>query len=193
MGVPVRLLRQFGWLTVVFALLGTSRAARADQSVFADFDGDGRRDEARVDDLHRRTVNVWLSATQRNRVLRTTRPILQLAAGDLDGDGRAELLAAGGDHGLVVWKTHHQSKFRLFRSKPLLPRSIRVPSRRLAHGPSDPVVIEPAGWSPDFLGVNRFDLSRPGPSIVRASSADPVAARSRRDAPSATRGPPVHS
>jgi hypothetical protein len=193
MGVPVRLLRQFGWLAVVCALLGAPRAARAEQSVFADFDGDGRRDEARVDDYHRRTVSVWLSATQRSRVLRTARPILQLAAGDLDGDGRAELVAAGGDPGLVVWKTNHKSKFKLVRSKPLLPRSLRMPSRQLAHGPIDPVVIESGGWSPDLLGVQRFDLSRPGPSIVRVSLADHVAARSRRDAPAATRGPPAHS
>jgi len=193
MGVPVRLLRQFGWLAVVCALLAAPRAARADQSVFADFDGDGRRDEARVDELQRRTVNVWLSATQRSRVLRTARPILQLAAGDLDGDGRAELVAAGGDRGLVVWKANHKSKFKLVRSKQLAPRSLRGPSRRLAHGPIDPVVIETAGWSPDLLGVQRFDLSRPGPSIVRVLPADPVAARSRRDAPAATRGPPAHS
>src|SRR5262245_1206456 len=112
MGVPVRLLRQFGWLAVVGGLLAAPRAARADQSVFADFDGDGRCDEARLDDVHRRTVNVWLSATQRSRVLRAARPILQLAAGDLDGDGRAELLAAGLDRGLVVWKAHHRSKFK---------------------------------------------------------------------------------
>jgi hypothetical protein len=193
MGVLPQLLRRFGWLVVICGLLGTPRAASADQSVFADFDGDGRRDEARVDPSLGRTVHVWVSATDRVRHLHVDRPVLQLAAGDLDGDGRAELLAAGRDQGVVVWKANHQSKFKLFRSRPNGFRPVLGPPRRLHSAPLAPLVVESTDDCHVFDDVRPFLISRSDCSLVRAWSADQFAASSRGHMPAPPRGPPIDS
>jgi hypothetical protein len=95
-----RLRHPLWWMWL--GLLLAARPAAADTQVVADFDGDGEQDRAVVD--HRATtIRVWLSDSGRTEVIRSRSRHVQLAARDLDGDHRAELLVAGPKARLHVW------------------------------------------------------------------------------------------
>jgi hypothetical protein len=114
------------WLLGVVLLLGAPAAAAADSVVFADFDGDGQRDHAELSRREPSAIHVWLSTTQTIWVVRSATPVLDLAARDLDGDRRAELIATNASAGLQIWSDRHTG-FAPFHLK----RVARVPHVRL--------------------------------------------------------------
>ncbi len=112
-------------------LLFAGFASAADPSLSADFDGDGHRDHAVLDHTEPSVLHVWLSATNVTATLRSQTPIIHLAATDLDGDRRFELIA-GDRTGLKVWtKTHHD--FRSYRPHHAAPVALTSPSHRALH------------------------------------------------------------
>jgi hypothetical protein len=105
-------------LSLVFlALLFTPRLTWADTGVTADFDGDGRQDRVIVDQ-RAAAVRVWLSDSRRISTIGSISSAARLAARDLDGDRRDELLVAGGPNGLQVWTVRAAGRFALFPARP---------------------------------------------------------------------------
>lgn len=84
-------------------LILAQAAAAADQNVVADFDGDGRRDNATLDQRGPSSViRVWLSSTRAVAIIGSPTPIMGIVARDLDGDHRDELVGAATTR-LKVW------------------------------------------------------------------------------------------
>jgi hypothetical protein len=94
------------------------RIGFADQQVHADFDGDGQLDRAQMQSSG---VVVWLSKARVFSALRGSGHPVQLAAVDIDRDGRPELVALDAATGLQVWKAHKSGKLHPYRQKPALP------------------------------------------------------------------------
>jgi hypothetical protein len=114
--------------------------AFAGPAVVADFDGDGQRDRATLDSHQPSLLRVWLSTTQTTSILNAGSPILGVAARDLDGDRRDELMA-GGTSGLHVWTTRRKG-LRPFPARPVPPRPVGSPSRdRVDDGPEDALAV----------------------------------------------------
>ena len=111
-----RILRRRLSLLSVFLLLGMPVASAAGPSVVADFDGDGLRDHAELCLREPSQIHIWLSGTQRTWTLRSATPILSLAASDLDGDRKAELIASGPSTGLQIW-TGRRGRLTPFHSR----------------------------------------------------------------------------
>src|SRR5512133_1803321 len=97
----VRIMRRTAWLICACLALSATAAVAASPLV-GDFDGDGRRDHATFERQDPSTLRVWLSATRTTAILQARSPILALAARDLDGDHRDELIASGAS-GLQIW------------------------------------------------------------------------------------------
>lgn len=131
--------RRIGWLVLVLGLMLWPRASFADQQVYADFDGDGRRDHATFDPAHASVLRVWLSSNQRAGVLHSRLHLLRLAAVDLDGDGHPELIATDRRAGLHIWKAG-SGRFRPYRHRhPGTPRvAHRAPGKTVEDDPSSP-------------------------------------------------------
>lgn len=123
-----RNLRLLGLLWLMLATVApTARAL--ENGVSGDFDGDGKRDRAVVDRHEPSVIRVWLSKTRRTDLVRARTAVAAIAATDLDGDRRAELIARGGARtGLQVWTREH-SRFRAFGGKGGTPRALPAPVR----------------------------------------------------------------
>jgi hypothetical protein len=85
----------------VLLLVPTAEAGR--RRVFADFDGDGRRDRVTLDAHEPWIVRIWLSATRSTHVIRSAQRLRDITAVDLNGDRRPELIATNHALGLQVW------------------------------------------------------------------------------------------
>src|SRR5262245_44648063 len=92
---PFAVWRRLRSLSLIWAcILFGATVLSAAPSVVADFDGDSQPDRAELSRREPSAVHVWLSATQSIAVVRSSTPILGIAARDLDGDKRAELIAS---------------------------------------------------------------------------------------------------
>src|SRR5262245_32117847 len=89
-----RVFRRALWLVWFSLLFGVQTASASGLTVVADFDGDGRRDRAVLERVESRVLRVWLSASRSTSVVHSKTPLLNIAATDLDGDGRHELIAS---------------------------------------------------------------------------------------------------
>lgn len=116
MRIITRVIRGLLWLIRVCVLLGVPVASAASPSLIADFDGDGKHDRVELDHCEPSALRIWLSSTRSTSVVRSPTPILIIAARDLDGDRRDELIATGGSTPLRVWTTRHKA-FTPFRAK----------------------------------------------------------------------------
>src|SRR3954463_2498295 len=123
------------WLTGVCAMLASPVAA-ATGTLTADFDGDGNNDRVTIDRAEPSVLHVWLSATGTGTSVRSRRPVLQIAARDVDGHHRPELITteAGGwpwwkpAHALRVWKQDARRGFRTFHPPHRTPGTLKAPS-----------------------------------------------------------------
>jgi len=91
------------------AVLLTRSAVASDRSVVADFDGDGRHDRATLHGGPSSEIHIWLSTIGSVAVIRTQTRIGAIAASDLDGDHRDELIGRTSTR-LQVW-TMRQRRF----------------------------------------------------------------------------------
>ncbi|MEO8482945.1 MAG: VCBS repeat-containing protein [Acidobacteriota bacterium] len=157
--------RRFGWLALVLGFLLWPAASYADQHVYADFDGDGQRDHAAFDPTHASMLRVWLSSNPRADVLHSRFHLLRLAAIDLDGDGRPELVATDRRAGLHVWRAG-RGRFRLdHHRRTTTPHAThRGPGRTVEDGPSSP-----DDSAPSRAYGNPADLDACPPEVAWAS------------------------
>lgn len=148
------LLRRVLWLACCSLLLGVPLAHANPALTTADIDGDGHGDRVTFRAEEPRVVNVWLSATSTTHVIHSAQPILRLAATDLDGDNRAELVASN-QSGLQIW-TKKQKGFRAFRAKhlPWRPGLSRSGRRVFDDGPALPATSDGATPLPPLMVVN---------------------------------------
>jgi hypothetical protein len=177
------------WILAV-ALLALPATARAGQ-VYGDFDHDGRRDSASLDPAHASILKIWLSSTQTLRVIRTRHPIATLGAFDLDGDGRAELVAADTGANLHVWRASARGQIHRY-----LPRGSRPRARS-----ATPVNVEDDDDTSDVplqtttSGAPPFEASVPAGLDYLAASSSAIAetrviAVGRSADATSSRGPP---
>lgn len=117
-------------INLVWLLLVTlAPGALAAETISADFDGDGLRDRAFVDKQEPSVIRVWLSRSRRIDVVRARTTISAIAASDLDGDRKAELIALGRSTDLQIW-TRDRSGFCAFGSRVARNRALPAPDRR---------------------------------------------------------------
>ena len=105
----------FARFALLVCVLLWPRTGFADQQVRADFDGDGQLDRAQMQSSG---VVVWLSKARVFSALRGSGHTVQLAAVDIDRDGRPELVAMDAATGLHVWKAHKSGKLHPYRQRP---------------------------------------------------------------------------
>jgi hypothetical protein len=132
---PNRLRRTVVVCLMLLGLLAAAAQARA-ADFYVDLDRDGVRDMIRIESAS--GLLVWLSQSKVVLKLPTRRPILRVAAGDVDGDGHIELLAADTAAKLHVWHRTRGGKLRptLPRHAPVLPGF--TSNRRVHQTSSDP-------------------------------------------------------
>jgi hypothetical protein len=116
-GATPSLRRAFWILWACLLLLTPGMAAAGEPSLEVDFDGDGRGDFFAVSHNEPSIVRVWLSASRTTHRIRADVPLQRLAAVDLDGDRRPELIAGDGTLRIHVWTTQRNG-FRFYRPHP---------------------------------------------------------------------------
>jgi hypothetical protein len=122
------LLRRALWLAFAATIALVPCAGAAERLLTADFDGDGRHDRVAIDHQDPSLLTVWLSATGATEQIRNARPLLRVAALDLDGDHRPELIATDTSAaGLHVWKKHGRRGFRLYHARAPAPIELSTP------------------------------------------------------------------
>ena len=145
-------------------------AVAAEPSLTIDFDGDGRHDRVILDGRQPSGLRVWLSASGTTEVLRSHSPLQRVAAIDLDGDRRPELIARDSESRIHVW-TPRGKRFHRYRLRHGIPNGLTSPtSHRIDDGDR-----EPAG----LLTGSTFAPS----ALLRASPRAPTNGASRLCAP----------
>jgi hypothetical protein len=182
-------IRRIVWL-VCLGLVIAARASGA-QAVIADFDGDGHHDRATVEGYRGSVVRVWLSKTRTLLILHIGSPILGIAARDLDGDRRDDLIA-GGSSGLQIWAKERHDTFRRIRPRGGLSEGLERPARTVDEASGGaPVAVLPDAAAPLTPTVGE----RPRPpshGVSRQQHASTAAVDSARCLPSfAPRPPPL--
>src|SRR5262245_21453909 len=148
--VPNRLRRAVVACLMFLGLVAMAGEARAAE-FYADLDRDGLRDMIRIEPAS--GLLVWLSQSKVVLKLPTRRPILRVAAGDVDGDGRVELLAADSAAKLHVWHRTRGGKLRPTRPRHAPVRTGFTSNRRVHQPSTDPssaaIDEDPVTWPLD--------------------------------------------
>lgn len=119
-----------GWLVLWAGILvGLLPRVAAAGDLLADLDRDGVTDVVSIDPASASLLHVWLSTTQTERELNTTRPVYRMVAVDLDGDGRPELVVTDTHATLHIWR--HAGNGRL---RQVHPRAVATPQREARDG-----------------------------------------------------------
>ena len=176
------------WALCACLLLLPRAAAAADPSLTVDFDGDGLHDSVRLDQRRPSVLRVWLSASGTMQVLVSRRPLHRVAATDLDGDHRPELIASDSQARIHVWTPGSEGFFR-YRPRQSIPNGLSKPTGHRVDGHGrDPeeafsggaftppeLTRTPPAAPPDRASVICPPLDeRPG---LASSSADPFSPR----------------
>ncbi|MEP6914550.1 MAG: VCBS repeat-containing protein [Acidobacteriota bacterium] len=167
MNHPTRRLGRVLWVTLAWLVLVAPLAAAAEESLSADFDGDGRRDQVTLDRREPSTLQVWLSASDTTQVIHTGVPMVRVIAADLDGDQRPELVASDSEWRLQAWTCQRQT-FQSYRPHQVVPGTQRQPARRSV----DDNDSEPAGvvTGTAFAPLATALCAAPRPPSLAASS-----------------------
>jgi hypothetical protein len=181
-------LSKFTRLALLVCVLLWPRTGFADQQVRADFDGDGQLDRAQMQSSG---VVVWLSKARVFSALRGSGHPVQLAAVDIDRDGRPELVTLDAATGLHVWKAHKSGKLRPYRQRPGVAGPTLHASTTVENNPDGIEVRESTTLrellSPIMSARDVVDTRTTRPLPPRPER-DPRAGRSRFSAP---RAPPT--
>jgi hypothetical protein len=101
------------WLVFFCVLCLAPRARASEPAIAADLDGDGHRDRITIQREEPFALRIWLSTVGTTEVVRSREPILHVAAADLDGDRRLEVIASSGSLRLKIW-TKKGDRFRTY-------------------------------------------------------------------------------
>jgi hypothetical protein len=119
------------WALCASLLLLPHTAVAGEPSLTVDFDGDGQHDSVRLDQDRPSVLRIWLSASDTTQVLVSRGPLHRVAATDLDGDHRPELIASDSESRLHVW-THRARGFRRYQPRQAIPPGLAsAPVRRV--------------------------------------------------------------
>ena len=123
-------------------------AAASDHTVVGDFDGDGRHDRATLKRHGGASeIRIWLSTTSATTVIHSATHIGAIAARDLDGDHRDELIGRESLN-LQVWTVREQRFHRLQSQKSPLEQVGGPAPNRVEDPPDDaPAADSTAGAS----------------------------------------------
>jgi hypothetical protein len=175
-------------------LVAPYTAHAAERSVVADFDGDGYHDRATLDGREPSVLRVWLSTTRTTAIVRSRSPLVGIAARDLDGDRRAELLAGAGAPatGLQVWTRRHAA-FSRFQPRPVPTATFSRPVRHNVHDAPGGLPLAVASAAPWLAALSLAPQPRaPAPAaaalVIRRADAPPPPPNL---SPLAPRPPPV--
>jgi hypothetical protein len=180
--------RLAGWVALVASVLAVPGIAGA-ETVFADVDRDGIRDVLSVLGASRSTLQVWISSTQQFRKLHTTRPIYRVAAVDVDGDGRPEIVASDTSAKLHIWRQGKNGRLHRVRARRSAPfRFATAPS---VEGSTDSADVPSGGGDVKFSGEPLAPASmRPVRVGVRLVAPNAPVVLDRRYHPTGCRPPP---
>jgi hypothetical protein len=179
------------WKAVAFAAalwIFQSSPASADDRLRADLNGDGRTDQvAIVGNADRQALRVTFSGGM-VKWLGTPRPIRRVVAGDLNRDGKIDLVAATENFEIIAWLNRGNGRF----TRPRLPgRPHRAPpgpivsGARLAATDTDSISSDPDSAIVRLPFLVATLLPR-----TSLSYADPIVAE-WSTTPSRPRGPPT--
>lgn len=171
------------FLTVCACVFLLPTFAAAEASLAIDFDGDGQRDQFRLDRREPSVLHIWLSASDTSHVIRTRLPLLQVVAKDLDGDHRPELIARDTDSQIHVWTRKHKS-FHSYRPRDVDPGALRQPNDRTIEDSDSerPGVITNAPFAPFALTLCAATRT---PGLESATACAPHTTRAFRSSPAA--------
>jgi hypothetical protein len=159
-----------------------------------DFDGDGRRDSVKLDQSRPSVLRVWLSASDTTQVLVSRRPLHRVAATDLDGDHRPELIATDSQSRIHVW-TPRDKGFHRYHSHRVIPHGLSAAGQKRVDGrnrePEE--VLSGATFGPSVL--SRLFLPAPPDDLsIPCAPSDDVTCRSFPAVlPFSPRPPPLDS
>ena len=193
-------------LGVIAACVLLASRAEAATRLTADFDGDGKNDSVTIDRSNPSVIHFWLSRTGTTNMVRLNRAVIRLAAHDVDGDHRPELVATeavqrgsafGRRMAIRVWKQDARRGFHRLHQRRGLPGA-----RALAHRGTvdyDYPADDSSDGRLDFLRAQEspviaasiviFGPSPRGPLAVPHHTAAPLPWRSR--SPFGPRPPPT--
>jgi len=149
-------------------LLGALPARASLREFYADLDHDGVSDVVSIPEGARGLL-VWLSRSHSVLRLRTRLPIFRVAAADVDGDGRMDLVAADMSAGLHVWRRSSRGHLRRMHPR----------SRPYAAGPASGHGIEESSENPPpavdagTAGDAPFDAPHPAQTFLVALNLAP--------------------
>jgi len=169
--------RRGGQLAFVCILLLAGRTQASGESLVADFDGDGRGDRISLDARDPSIMRIWFSGTRITQIIRSTQPLRDIRAVDLNGDHHPELIASNRSHGLQVWVKAHAGFRHYRRKRPPSPHDLSHPNRRRVDDDAPPAAaaIGAAKDSP--------------PSLAAVQHRQSVLSGIRHDLPGLTRPP----
>jgi len=181
-----RLLRWTLAAVVSLAGIWAPRAAAAAE-FYADLDYDGVRDVVSIQTVPRTGLRVWLSKSNSTLILRTRRVITHIAASDIDGDGRIDLVASDSAARVTVWHRTNRGHLRVTHPRRVTRPDTMSRSRRV-HGAGDeaPVAaLDDSGPTAPFGGRDTHgtplafldEILPPTPAPGSAINAQPRASR----------------
>jgi hypothetical protein len=186
-----RLLRWTLMALVALAGVWCPRWAAAAE-FYADLDHDGIRDIVSIESVPQTGLRVWLSKSNSTLILRTRRQITHIAASDIDGDGRIDLVASDSSSRVHVWHRTTRGQLRVTRPR-RASRPDTVSSRRHVRGAGEEGPLAtldengPTGPLANPRGIRAGPLALLT-GILPFAAAPPSSLNSR---PRDSRGPPV--
>ena len=185
------LARTLSWAVVTAVLGGWPAWARAD-TVYADLDRDGQADVVTLAPGRTFTLQVWLSATQTFRQLRSSRQLLKIGAFDLDGNGQLAIVASDVKAGLHIWRRTETGELHRVRPRHTSPSSLAITGRVLTRPVTEAADIPLGGsdWCPTADECDHSTAAAPLRS-GRLLSPDSWGLLDGQGMRSASRAPPV--
>jgi hypothetical protein len=124
-------------LAAVVSLAGIwAPPAAAAAELYADLDHDGVGDVVSIQSAPRPGLRIWLSQSNSTLILRTRRPITHIAATDIDGDGRIDIVASDSAARVTVWRRTNRGSLRVMHPRRATRPDTMSGSRRV-HGAGD--------------------------------------------------------
>jgi hypothetical protein len=183
-------MRWMAVLGVVFAAFAGRPSRAAAEVYYADIDHDGIRDVVTVQTTPEPALKVWLSRTNTTLILPTKQQILAIAALDLTGDGRLQLVASDTSAKVHVW--HESRSGGLRRTRPRR----QSPAAGVSGSGQFDIPRDQSAGAIISDGSSALDDGRPLPAVgadwsIQASSLPDAPLNSKHVAPSKPRGPPL--